>query len=160
MTTFAIADLDHLASLLLTELALGRLLQEQLDREREHLRQQDLAALEQDCQRKSALLQHINRLANERLDWMSQRQLPLAEHFLHHPVICQADNICQLWQQLAAQYRFNRERSEQMNELVLTARRRVQQRLRLLRGAPQSTLVYTAKGTTNSQSSSRGYLQA
>ncbi|MCY0965914.1 flagellar export chaperone FlgN [Parathalassolituus penaei] len=160
MITIALSDLNQLANLLLNELALGRLLQQQLDQEREHLRQQDLVALEQDCRRKSALLQKMNGLANERLTWMSEHQLPLAEHFLQHPSIREADNICQLWQQLATQYRHNRACSEQMNELVLTARRRVQQRLRLLRGTPQSTLIYNSKGSTNSQSSSRGYLQA
>jgi hypothetical protein len=160
MSTLATPDLNQLASLLLTELALGRLLQQQLDQEHEHLRQQNLSALEHGCQRKAALLQHLNTQANQRLDWMKAQQLPLAEHFLQHPAIREADNICQLWQQLAAQYRHNREHSEQLGELVLTARRRVQQRLRLLRGSSQSELVYTHKGKTNNSITPRGYLQA
>lgn len=153
-------DLNELDRLVLAELALGRLLQHQLDCEHEYLRRQDLLALQQGCQQKSSLLERINQQARQRLDWMQQQQLPTAEEFLQHPLITETPVLGQLWQQLAEQYRQNRQRSEQLSELVLAARHRVQQRLRLLRGPSRSTLVYTQKGKTRGSNDTRGYLQA
>lgn len=154
-------ECHQLRQLLLDELALGRLLQHQLEQEGQLLARMEPEQLQRAGQSKSAILQRLNDQTKQRMDWMSQQQLPLAADFLQHPQIRQQPEIARLWQQLAAQYRHNRDRSIQLNELVLTAKRRIQQRIHILRGQPdRSPLLYTETGQGKSARRGQGYIQA
>ena len=154
--------IHELKQLLLNELALGRLLQHQLEHERTLLLGGPAAeALQGSAKAKSTTLQHLNHCANARLEWMDSHQLPLAEAFLQHPAVQAEPAVAILWQQLADQYRLNRDLSERMGELVLAARRRVQKRLEILHGqSERRQLLYNKQGQRHSLPAGRGYIQA
>ena len=151
----------QLRALILAELAHARLLHHRLTDELTLLRHPNAEALQAAARRKSASLQHLSQLANERLQWLNEHQLPLAEAFLQHPTIQHHADIRSLWQQLAAWYERNRTMSARLSDIVLRNRRRVQQRLEILRGKKQqSTILYNKQGQSQLGGTGGGYISA
>lgn len=153
-------DTGNLEKMLAEELNLTREIHGILLQERQALTDSDLNAL-QDLRKTSTLrLSLLKEHARTRLQWMQAQDLPCNATCLQHPAIAAAANIHHLWQQLEAQYRDNQLLSQQLSEIVLSARQRTLQKLRILRGQQNDPHLYDVKGKASSLNKGYGYIQA
>ena len=153
-------DNDTLASLLEQELALAVQLHQLMEQEHTALGANDLQALQELQPRSARQVEQLSNLASDRLQWMKDQQLPLAASCLDHPSLQPAANLRRLWQALEAQYLSNRQLSETLAEIVLAARFRTQQKLKILRGQQNDPHLYNGKGEAKNVQKGQGYIQA
>ena len=152
-------DNDTLASLLEQELTLAVQLHQLMEQEHTALGANDLQALQELQPQSARQVEQLRNLASDRLQWMKDRQLPLASSCLDHPSLQPAANLRRLWQMLEEQYLRNQKLSEILSEIVLTARFRTQQKLKILRGQQNDPHLYNDKGKASSLKQGQGYIQ-
>jgi len=153
-------DTESLASLMAEELTLAQTIFDLLTREKTALKDNDLPALQALRQQNASHLTELKRVAAQRLQWLRQHDLPHSAASLEHPTLAQAANVHRLWQALEAQYRSNQTLSQQLSEIVLTARQRTLQKLRILRGQQNDPHLYDGNGKASSLGKGQGYIQA
>ncbi|MDK2779471.1 MAG: flagellar export chaperone FlgN [Pseudomonadota bacterium] len=153
-------DTQHFASLLDQELTTARDIHGLMLQEKDALSANDLNTLQQLQQTKAARLQTLKDTAQTRLQWMQDQHLDSSAICLSHPDIRRAANIGHLWQELESQYHSNRTLSQQLSDIVLTARHRTLQKLKILRGRQNDPHLYDNKGNANNLSQGQGYIQA
>lgn len=151
---------DTLASLLKQELTLAVQLHQLMEQEQSALGANDLQALQELQPQSAQTVEQLRNQADLRLQWMKDQQLPLAAACLDHPSLQPAANIRRLWQTLEQQYLRNQKLSETLAEIVLTARFRTQQKLKILRGQQNDPHLYNGKGQANHVPKGQGYIQA
>lgn len=145
---------------LCTELDIAVQLYEVLNQELDVLKDLSLEALQALQPHKQQLLTQLQQTAEQRLQWMTQQQLPHSPACLQHDCLAAHQDIPLLWQQLADQYDNNRRLSEQLSQLVLQARHRTQQRLQILRGGNNDPHLYNEQGKAKGVNTGQGYVQA
>ena len=150
----------NLEALLDEELTLTRDIHGILEQEKSAIGGSDLATLHSLQQTSALRLSQLKEHANARLQWMQSHGLPLNANCLQHPDLAAAANLHRLWTQLEAQYRSNQTLSRQLSEIVLTARQRTLQKLRILRGQHNDPHLYDGKGKASSLKNGQGYIQA
>jgi len=153
-------DTDALAELMREELTLAHTVHSLLTQERCALRDNDLPALQALRVDNANALNHLKAAANRRLQWLKANKLAASAASLDHPQLAQAANVRQLWRQLEAQYRSNQDLSQQLSEIVLTARQRTLQKLRILRGQQNDPHLYDGSGKASHVNNGQGYIQA
>ncbi|MBE0483348.1 MAG: flagellar protein FlgN [Bacterioplanes sp.] len=153
-------DTDQFAQHLASELSLTTALQTLLKEERQALVSQDIEQLQALQATKQALLNHIQSAAHQRLRWMEDNQLPTSPACLEHPQVQSHADIATTWQALAASYEFNRDYSEHLSDLVLKARYRTQQQLKILHGRQNDSHLYNQDGKASGVNRGKGYVQA
>jgi len=151
------ANSELFAQLLNTELQHAEHLHQLLQQELQALQQQQLEPLANLQQPKTAALQTLQQHASQRLDWMTDQQLPHSSACLQRPEFAAHPDLAGLWQQLAAVYQNNQRLSELLAELVLTARKRTLQQLNILRGKQNDPQLYNANGGTSGLNKGSGY---
>ncbi|WP_430459847.1 flagellar export chaperone FlgN [Thalassolituus sp. LLYu03] len=153
-------DTGRLAQMLDEELLLTRDIHGILQQEKEALRSNDLDSLHSLQQSSTLRLSQLKDHAGQRLHWMQTNHLPCNADCLNHPDVAPAANIHRLWTQLEAQYRTNQTLSQQLSDIVLGARQRTLQKLRILRGQQNDPHLYDGKGKASSLNKGQGYIQA
>lgn len=153
-------DIDQFAHLLASELSLTTALQSLLKEESQALVSQNIEQLQALQPSKQAMLHNIQQSANNRLSWMTDHDLPSSPACLEHPLIQARADIATTWQALAASYAFNRDYSEHLSELVLKARYRTQQQLKILHGRQNDPHLYNQDGKASGLNRGLGYVQA
>lgn len=153
-------DCSFLAELLTQELTCAQNMMALLEQEKTALANDDLQALQALQQQSLNELQSLQDQASKRLAWFEQHQFPHSPEFLTHPDVVNAPEIVALWQALEAQYLQNRTMSEKLSDLVLTARYRTQQKLKILRGHENTANLYDEKGQAGNTKPGAGYIKA
>ena len=152
-------DTQHFATLLDQELDIARQIHDLMQQERGAIRANDIATLQHLQYTSSQHLQQLRDHACGRLQWMQQAGLDTPEQCLNHPDIRAAANIGRLWQDLDQQYARNRQLSQQLCDIVLSARHRTVQKLKILRGRDNDPHLYNDQGKENHLNNGRGYIE-
>jgi flagellar biosynthesis/type III secretory pathway chaperone len=161
-----VANLQQIFSLQLQqELAVARTLHRLLCEERELLDPPNVKALTDLQQEKLLQLNTLKELSNQRCHWLTEQQIPLNKHCYLSPLLqsdIPSDNqqLADLWQQLADQFEQNRDLTEILATIVLTARQRTQSLMKILRGQKNTPNLYTKSGQTQLGSAGLGYAKA
>lgn len=153
-------DINQFAQQLAAELSLTTALQTLLKEESQALVSQNIEQLQALQPTKQALLQNIQQTAASRLRWMEENHLPASPQCLEHPEVQSHADIATTWQALAASYEFNRDYSEHLSDLVLKARYRTQQQLKILHGRQNDSHLYNQEGKASGLNRGKGYVQA
>lgn len=153
-------DINQFAQQLASELSLTTALQTLLKEESQALVSQNIEQLQALQPTKQALLQNIQQTATHRLRWMEDNHLPTSPKCLEHPDVQAHADIATTWQALAASYEFNRDYSEHLSDLVLKARYRTQQQLKILHGRQNDSHLYNQDGKASGLNRGKGYVQA
>ncbi|UXD88278.1 flagellar protein FlgN [Thalassolituus hydrocarboniclasticus] len=152
-------DTEQFAAFLQTELELATGIHTILEQERDALAASDLQSLQTLQQEKTLCLHQLQEHAANRLQWMKKSNLPQSAQCLQHPDIAAAANIPPLWQKLEEQYKQNQKLSIQLSDIVLHARHRTLQKLKILRGQQNDPHLYNDKGKASSLKQGQGYIQ-
>ena len=152
-------DTQHFAKLLDEELNLARQIHDLMHQERGAIRANDIGTLQHLRTSSSQCLQQLRDHASQRLQWMQNKGMDSADTCLNHPDIHPAANINRLWQELEQQYNRNRKLSQQLSDIVLTARHRTVQKLKILRGRDNDPHLYNDQGKENHLNNGRGYIE-
>lgn len=160
------ANLQQIFSLQLQqELAVARTLHRLLCEERELLDPPDIKALTDLQQIKLEQLNSLKELSNQRCHWLTELNIPLDKHCYLSPLLQSNDlsenqQLAALWQELADQFHQNRDLTEILATIVLTARQRTQSLMKILRGQKNTPNLYTKSGQTQPGSAGLGYAKA
>lgn len=146
--------------LLHQEHMLADALHQQLELERDALAANDLQALQELQQHSAQAVENLRTHAAARLQWMQDHDLPISSECLNHPLVATAANIHRLWYDLEIQYHRNQTLSAALADVVLAARHRTQQKLKILRGQHNDPHLYNNKGTTSGLNHGQGFIQA
>ncbi|MCD8522554.1 MAG: flagellar protein FlgN [Saccharospirillaceae bacterium] len=152
-------DIAQFSAFLQTELELTSGIHAILERERDALATTDLPGLQQLQQEKTLCLRQLQEHAEKRLQWMKDSGLPQSAQCLRHPDIAAAATISPLWHALESQYQKNQTLSVQLSDIVIQARHRTQQKLKILRGQHNDPHLYNDKGKASSLTQGQGYIQ-
>lgn len=152
-------DIAQFSAFLQTELELTAEIHAVLERERDALAATDLHYLQQLQQKKTHCLQRLQEHAEQRLQWMKESGLPQSAQCLLHPDIATEANIHRLWFEVENQYQKNQHLSLQLSDIVLHARHRTLQKLKILRGQHNDPHLYDDKGKASSLKQGQGYIQ-
>ncbi|MCB2385238.1 flagellar export chaperone FlgN [Thalassolituus alkanivorans] len=152
-------DIALFAAFLQTELELTTGIHAILEQERDALANNDLQGLQTLQQEKALCLRQLQDHAEQRLLWMKASGLPQSAQCLQHPDIAAAANIRLLWSNLENQYKQNQKLSVQLSDIVLHARHRTLQKLKILRGQQNDPHLYNDKGKASSLKQGQGYIQ-
>jgi flagella synthesis protein FlgN len=147
------------------ELEIANTLHGLLCEERELLDPPNIEALSELQVLKLQQLTDLEALAQVRCAWLEEHHIPLDKHCFQHPLLQSKkieDNklLAALWQQLADQFKENRRLTEILSVIVLTARKRTQSLMTILRGQKNSPNLYTRSGQTKEASTGLGYAKA
>tara|TARA_B110000438_G_scaffold136622_1_gene132056 strand:- start:693 stop:1178 length:486 start_codon:yes stop_codon:yes gene_type:complete len=147
------------------ELELACTLHRLLCEERDLLDPPDIEALGELQAIKQQQLAQLQTLNQVRCTWLEEQQIPLDKHCFQHPLLQSVkheDNVrlAALWQQLADQFIENRRLTDILSIIVLTARQRTQNLMKILRGQKNSPNLYTKSGQTQGTSTGLGYAKA
>lgn len=150
---------------LMLELESAQALHQLLTQERELLDPPQLHALKAIQQKKQQQLQRLKKLTEERCSWLDQQQIPLDQHCIEHSLLRHQDEqqqaeLVALWQQLADQFIENRKQTDVLSGIVLQARARTQNLLKILRGQKNAPNLYTKNGQAMNTDNSSGYAKA
>lgn len=152
-------DIDYFASLLRREYELAWQLHKLMEQEKDALADHNLQALNDLRHQSTVAIEQLRTQAGSRLQWMQHRQLPLSAACLDDPALQPATQLIPLWDQLESQYLHNRTLSETLAEVVLSARYRTQQKLKILRGQQNDPHLYNDKGEASRLRHGQGYIQ-
>ena len=147
------------------ELAVARTLHRLLCEERKLLDPPNIEALTDLQQEKLLQLNALKELSNQRCHWLTKQQIPLDKHCYLSPLL-QSDipsenqQLAGVWQELADQFEQNRNLTEILATIVLTARQRTQSLMKILRGQKNTPNLYTKSGQSQSGSAGLGYAKA
>ena len=147
------------------ELELANTLHRLLCEERNLLDPPDVAALAELQETKKEQLAQLQVLSQERCFWLEEQQIPLNKHCYQHPLLQsehehENEAMAALWQELADQFIENRRLTEILSAIVLTARKRTQSLMKILRGQKNSPNLYTKSGQSQGSSTGLGYAKA
>lgn len=147
------------------ELAVARTLHRLLCEERDLLDPPNIKALTELQQEKLAQLNALKELSNQRCNWLTEQNIPLDKDCYLSPSLqsnIPNDNqqLADLWQELAGQFKQNRDLTEILATIVLTARQRTQSLMKILRGQKNTPNLYTKSGQTQPGSAGLGYAKA
>jgi flagella synthesis protein FlgN len=147
------------------ELELAITLHRLLCEERNLLDPLNIVALAELQETKKEQLAQLQALSQERCFWLEEQQIPLNKHCYQH-ILLQSEKaheneaMATLWQQLADQFIENRRLTEILSTIVLTARKRTQSLMKILRGQKNSPNLYTKSGQSQGSSTGLGYAKA
>lgn len=153
------ADAEHLADYLEQEYQLAEHLYRLMQQEQDALASHDLRALQELQQQSASAVNQLQTQATLRLQWMQEQHYPLAAACLDHPSLQPAANLRRLWTRLEKQYQLNQTLSAVLAEVVLSARHRTQQKLKILRGQQNDPHLYNDKGEASRLRQGQGYIQ-
>jgi flagella synthesis protein FlgN len=147
------------------ELDIASTLHRLLCEERELLDPPNIEALSALQETKLQQLADLKTLSQVRCSWLQEHNIPLDKHCYQHPLLqsdTHEDNerLADLWQQLADQFNENRNLTDILSVVVLTARQRTQSLMKILRGQKNSPNLYTKSGQTKGTSTGLGYAKA
>jgi len=147
------------------ELELANTLHRLLCEERNLLDPPDVAALAELQETKKEQLAQLQVLSQERCFWLEEQQIPLNKDCYQHPLLQsehkhENEAMAALWQELADQFIENRRLTEILSAIVLTARKRTQSLMKILRGQKNSPNLYTKSGQSQGSSTGLGYAKA
>jgi flagella synthesis protein FlgN len=147
------------------ELDIASTLHRLLCEERELLDPPNIEALSALQEKKLQQLADLKALNQVRCCWLQEHNIPLDKHCYQHPLLQSAKNednerMADLWQQLADQFKENRNLTDILSVIVLTARQRTQSLMKILRGQKNSPNLYTKNGQTKATSTGLGYAKA
>ncbi len=147
------------------ELELAITLHRLLCEERNLLDPPDIAALAELQETKKEQLVQLQALSQERCFWLEEQTIPLNKHCYQHALLqskeaSENEALAALWQQLADQFIENRRLTEILSAIVLTARKRTQSLMKILRGQKNSPNLYTKSGKSQGSSTGLGYAKA
>jgi flagella synthesis protein FlgN len=147
------------------ELEIANTLHRLLCEERELLDPPNIEGLSELQALKLQQLADLEALAQVRCAWLEEHHIPLDKHCCQHPLLQSKKNednelLAALWQQLADQFKENRRLTEILSVIVLTARKRTQSLMKILRGQKNSPNLYTRSGQTKGTSTGLGYAKA
>ena len=150
---------------LMLELETAQTLHQLLTKERELLDPPELHALKAIQKEKQQHLTKLKQLTDQRCEWLQQHQIPLDKHCIQHASLRHDDEQQQteleaLWQQLADLFIENRKLTDILSGIVLRARQRTQNLLKILRGQKNAPNLYTKSGQSMSTENSNGYAKA
>lgn len=154
------ADNMIFAQLLSSELELTSALHQLLEQELAALREQAMEPLSALQHEKSQLLKKLKKQSQQRLDWMTQQQLPHTKACLERPDFASDDTLQQRWQQLGDSYEKNQQLSRILNQIVLTARKRSIDLLNILHGKQNDPHLYNSNGKASGLNQGLGYTRA
>ena len=160
------ANLHKIFVLQLTqELAVARTLHRLLCEERELLDPPNIKALTDLQDEKLLHLTKLKELSNQRCNWLTEHDIALTKNCYLSELIQSDDQdenqqLAALWQELADQFQQNRDLTDILSTIVLTARQRTQSLMKILRGQKNSPNLYTKSGQTQPGSSGLGYAKA
>jgi flagella synthesis protein FlgN len=147
------------------ELDIASTLHRLLCEERELLDPPNIEALSALQEKKLQQLADLKALSQVRCSWLEALNIPLDKDCYQHPLLQSdkhEDNEClaALWQKLADQFKENRNLTDILSVVVLTARQRTQSLMTILRGQKNSPNLYTKSGQTKGTSTGLGYAKA
>ncbi len=147
------------------ELAVASTLHRLLCEERELLDPPNIEALGQLQEEKTLQLDKLKALTEQRCRWLKHQQIPLDKDCFRHPLLQSKDSaenqqLALLWQQLADQYTENRRLTDILSLIVLTARQRTQNLMKILRGQKNTPNLYNKSGQSQGTSAGLGYAKA
>lgn len=147
------------------ELAVARTLHRLLCEERELLDPPNVKALTDLQQIKLQQLNRLKELSNQRCNWLTEQQIPLDKHcylspLLQSDIASENQQLADTWQALADQFAQNRDLTEILATIVLTARQRTQSLMKILRGQKNTPNLYTKSGQSQTGSAGLGYAKA
>lgn len=150
---------------LMLELETAQTLHQLLTQERELLDPPQLHALKAIQKNKQQQLQRLKSLTDERCAWLDKLQIPLDQHCIQHPSLRHEDEqqqaqLAALWQQLADLFLENRKQTDILSGIVLKARARTQNLLKILRGQKNAPNLYTKHGQAMTTDNTSGYAKA
>ena len=150
---------------LMLELETAQTLHQLLTQERELLDPPELHALKAIQKQKQHHLSKLKQLTDQRCEWLNQHQIPLDQHCIQHPSLRHDDEQQQakledLWQQLADLFIENRKLTDVLTGIVLRARQRTQNLLKILRGQKNAPNLYTKNGQSLNTENTSGYAKA
>lgn len=148
------------AQLLTSELQATQTLHQLLEQELAAFSNRELEPLANLHKQKSQCLSKLQSQSRQRLEWMTEQQLPHSRECLTRPEFAADDQIQQVWQQLASSYEANQRISEVLSEMVLKARKRTIDQLNILRGKQNDPQLYSATGKTRGLNRGSGYTSA
>lgn len=154
------ADNITFAQLLTSELELTSALHQLLEQELAALQEQAMEPLSALQHTKSELLQQLQHQSQQRLDWMTQQQLPHSKECLERPDFAADEQLNQLWQQLGDGYEKNQQLSRVLGQIVLTARKRSIDLLNILHGKQNDPHLYNSNGKASGLNQGLGYTRA
>jgi len=147
------------------ELDIASTLHRLLCEERELLDPPNIEALSALQETKLQQLADLKALNEVRCSWLQEHNIPLDKHCYQHPLLQSDKNednerLADLWQKLADQFKDNRNLTDILSDIVLTARQRTQSLMKILRGQKNSPNLYTKSGQTKGTSTGLGYAKA
>lgn len=158
---FAMAvNIAHFTELLQQEQQLVVKIHQLLEQEEQALTSNNLAQLEALQGQQQTSVTQLQQHAEQRLQWMQSKELPLSSECLTHPAIAQEESISRLWHSLSEQYIQNQKLSAKLAEVTLGLRHRTQQKLNILHGRKNETDLYNKSGKTNSNAQGLNSIQA
>lgn len=143
------------------ELNVARTLHRLLCEERDLLDPPQLEPLAELLQQKQQQLEQLKKLSDTRMEWLTEHGIALHKDCYRSPLL-QSDDpqnnlaLQRLWQDLADQFEKNKQLTEILAVIVLTARRRTQSLMKILRGQKNSPNLYTKSGQTQPNASGSG----
>jgi flagella synthesis protein FlgN len=161
-----VANLHQIFSQQLSqELELASTLHRLLCEERDLLDPPDIKALSELQEIKKEQLIRLQALSQVRCAWLEEQQIPLNKHCCQHPLLQsesteENQQLAALWQQLADQFKENRRLTEILSVIVLSARKRTQSLMKILRGQKNTPNLYNKSGQSQGNSAGLGYAKA
>lgn len=140
------------------ELSVARTLHRLLCEERDMLDPPQLEPLSKLQEEKQQQLDLLQKLSSTRIEWLKEQGIPLNKtcyqsHLLKSTDEDENNQLAIVWQELADQFEENRKLTDILSIIVLTARKRAQSLMKILRGQKNSPNLYTKSGQTQSNSS-------
>lgn len=154
------SDTEFFAALLNTELKTTCTLHSVLQRELSALSAKDMDALKYLTPEKQTLLASLQQQAQQRLQWLTDQNLPHNHQCLLRQDLAAHAEIPSLWQQLIDQYEQNQHLSARLSEVVLSLRYRTQQQLKILHGRHNDPHLYNNEGKASGPALGNSCIQA
>jgi len=154
------SDTEFFAALLNTELKTTCTLHSVLQRELSALSAKDMDAMQHLTPEKQTLLANLQRQAQQRLQWLTEQDLPHNNQCLQRHDLAVHAEIPSLWQQLINQYDKNQHLSVRLSEVVLSLRYRTQQQLKILHGRHNDPHLYNNEGKASGLTLGNSCIQA
>ena len=147
------------------ELEIAQTLHRLLTQERELLDPPQLHGLKDIQALKKQSLNELQQHSAQRCAWLKAQDISLDKHCIYHPKLQSEDseqNIAmeQLWQRLADQFVENRKLTDMLSNIVLQARQRTQNLLKILRGQKNAPNLYNKSGQAFNTANTNGYAKA
>ncbi|WP_320821274.1 flagellar export chaperone FlgN [Thalassolituus sp.] len=154
------SDTEFFAELLNTELKTTCTLHSVLQRELSALSAKDMDVLQRLTSEKKTLLTGLQQQAQQRLQWLTDQDLPHNNQCLQRHDLAAHGDIPSLWQQLIKQYEQNQDLSVRLSEVVLSLRYRTQQQLKILHGRYNDPHLYNNEGKASGLALGNSCIQA